>query len=204
MPNTAQRILIVAALSVLALIGLVVREGMARASGQEVMLAMAAIDPRALLQGHYVIVSLQEPVPAGVPCPRLPEAYNSWNAQDHLRRWVAIAPSGDHHSFVGAAETREEAERMGPIVAHGEATCARAATTDGSDPLQQPTTIFGSLGIERFHINQAEAQRIEALLREQTPNDPPRIFAIVSVGDDGRARLNGLMVDGERLSLNWY
>jgi hypothetical protein len=59
------------------------------------------------------------------------------------------------------------------------------------------------LGIERFHINQADAVRIERILRERVPGGEPRAYAIVSVGRDGRARLKGLMVDGERLELSW-
>ena len=60
MLNAPLRIVIVAALCVAGLIGLVVRETMARNSGTEVLLAMEAVDPRALLSGHYVIVQLRE------------------------------------------------------------------------------------------------------------------------------------------------
>ena len=45
--------------------------------------------------------------------------------------------------------------------------------------------------------------RIEAILREQNAGDEARVYAFVSIGRDGRARLKGLMVDGERLELNW-
>ena len=47
------RILAVAGLCAAALIGLVVSEGFAREGGQEITLPMAAVDPRAILSGHY-------------------------------------------------------------------------------------------------------------------------------------------------------
>ncbi len=58
------------------------------------------------------------------------------------------------------------------------------------------------LGVERFHINQADATRIESVLREQRAEET-RAFAILSVGRDGRARLRALLIDGERFDLSW-
>lgn len=204
MLNTPIRILIVAALCVLALVGIVARESYERSAGQNVTLAMAAVDPRTLLQGHYVTVSLVETVPPGVPCPiAVREAYASWNPEDHLDHWVAIGQNGTHHSFVGSKDTRAEASAWGPIVARGEATCSRAATTDGSDALNQPTMVAGSIGIDRFYINQADAERIDRLLRQTTSEGPATVFAIVNIGRDGRARLKGLNVNGEIIELNW-
>ena len=37
------------------------------------------------------------------------------------------------------------------------------------------------LGVDRFHINQTDAMRIERVLREQRPGEETRAFAIVSV-----------------------
>ena len=59
------------------------------------------------------------------------------------------------------------------------------------------------LSIDRFYVNQAEAQRIEHALAEQRNDPSRRVLAIVSVGRDGRARLKGLMIDNRRLELNW-
>jgi hypothetical protein len=59
------------------------------------------------------------------------------------------------------------------------------------------------LGVDRFHINQQDALRIERVLREQRPDQETRAFAIISVGRDGRARLKGLRIDGERFELSW-
>jgi len=62
---------------------------------------------------------------------------------------------------------------------------------------------IGRALLEDLHRREADAQRIERVLREQQPTESTRVFAIVSVGRDGHARLKGLLVDGERLELRW-
>ena len=190
MPSAPLRILFVAFLCVAALIGLVVREGMARASGQEVMLAMAGVDPRSLLHGHYVIVQLQENIASEEPCP--PTLLRDDAAEP---AWVALAPRNAHFSVAGVPGARAEAEQLGPLAAKPEPFAGHP---------ERAGFIQTQLGIERFHIDQAQAQRIERLLGEQTPDQAPRIFAIVSIGSsDGRARLKGLQICGERLMRDW-
>ena len=49
----------------------------------------------------------------------------------------------------------------------------------------------------------AEAQAIEKALRQRRQGEAPA-FAVVSVGDDGRARLKGVIVDGKRTDLTWW
>ncbi len=200
MPKAPLRILIVAVLCTLSLIGLVVRESMARASGTEVLLAMEAVDPRSLLSGHFVIVGLREELTeGGFPC----------STQYADAEWLGLAPNGRTvaaapvFSLVAESTSSRGAEGApGSVAVRGVYTCA---------PPQPPTSDFAGapgwidldLGINRFHINQTEAERIDQMLREQTSGEEQRIFAIVSIGEDGRARLKGLMIDGERLELNW-
>lgn len=199
MLNAPLRILIVAALCVAGLIGLVVRETMARASGTEVLLAMEAIDPRSLLSGHYVIIQLRETVPIDLPC----------MSADAEAEWLALAPNGDTvgvaavYSLVGAAPRREATPPIrGAVLARGSFHCTEP--TPPADGFEGSAGwIDLSLGIDRFHINQTDAERIDRLLRAQTPEAETRVLAIVSIGQDGRARLKGLMVDGERLELGW-
>jgi uncharacterized membrane-anchored protein len=185
------RILIVAALCVLGLITLVVRESMARDAGQEVLLAMEAVDPRSLLSGHYVIVDLREQLAADQPCPPYVE-----NMQ-----WVALRPEGDRYTLAGGATERAAAAQLGPLVARGEFDCFQPTAPPGEDVVQGSITL--RLGLERFHIHQAEAERIDRILREQVPGEAARIYAIVSIGRDGTARLKGLLVDDERVELSW-
>jgi uncharacterized membrane-anchored protein len=192
------RILIVAALCMIALVSLVVRESMARAAGTEVLLAMEAVDPRALLSGHYVIVALQERRQGGcAPPPSLDEDEERELAS---YRWLALDKNGIVHSVTDVARTRDEALAEGDVAVLGTTECADVFGPENTPP-QSVNRL--DLGVSRFHINQTDAERIDAMLREQTADSEQRIFAIVSISRDGRARLKGLMIDGERLELSW-
>lgn len=203
------RILGVAAVCILALVALVVNEARARAGGTEVIMAMQPVDPRSLLSGHYVIVSLQERLPLGTPCPEtIAEggAFGPWSVDG--TGWVALAPNGEFHSAVGAAETREGAAALGPIVARGAAHCfvpTGGAPEEGQpEPAPQRANAFADLGVDRFYIDQANAERIERIMRDRTNAEEAEVFAILSIGGDGRARMKGLLVEGERLELNLF
>lgn len=200
MPNAPLRILIVGALCIAALIGLVVHEGAARAGGQEAVLAMQPIDPRSPLSGHFVIVALHENIPAGAPCPAT--LGQSTPAPAGVpRTWLALAPNGAHHTVAGMADTREAAARLGPIVVRGAAACFAVESSESDPP--RNGFITTDVGVHRFHINQAEATRIESLMRAQNVSETSNVFAILSIGADGRARLKGLDVEGQRLMLDW-
>ena len=188
------RIMIVAALCVLSLIALVVRESMARAAGTEVQMSMEAVDPRALLSGNYVTVSLREALPAGALCPT--------NAAGLNNEWVALKPDGAIAHAIGGASTREDALRQAPLAAHGSLSCNDASPGFFGIGATHATMV-ADLGIQRFYVGQAEARRIDDLLRHADRNAPSPVNAIVSIGQDGRARLKGLSVKGERLELNW-
>lgn len=187
------RILIVAGVAAAALIGLVISEGMARDSGTEVLLPIEAVDPRALLEGHYVIVAPTLRLEAGEHCP----------PSEGEQKWVALAPRGSIHVVVGGAGSREQAQLMGPVVARGEFTCDPPLDASGDIPAQ-PGWVRVMLGADRFHINQREAERIDRVIRAQKPDEPARAFVAMSIGADGRARIKGLVVDDQRLDLTWY
>jgi uncharacterized membrane-anchored protein len=189
--GAAPRILIVAALCAASLIGLVIVEGNARAGGQEALLPMEAVDPRALLSGHYVQIDLAQRLEPGEPCP--PGGPES--------KWLALRVHSDVYELAGGAPSRDEALEISPVTVRGAFECSAPTEVVGGPP--PPSWVRLHLGIDRFYVNQTEAMRIERVLRDQTVSDPPRAYAIVSIGRDGRARLVGLMVDGERLDLNW-
>lgn len=186
------RILVVAALAASALIGLVIMEGMARDSGTEVVLPIEAVDPRAILSGHYVIIAPTLRLEPGEQCPPSQEG----------QKWVALAPRGAIHVVVGASGAREQAQLMAPIVARGEFTCNPPTDASGDVPAQ-PGWVRVMLGPDRFHINQREAERIDRVLREQKPGEAARAFVVMSIGADGRARIKALIVDDQRLDLTW-
>jgi hypothetical protein len=189
--GAAPRIMIVAGVCAAALVGLVVSEGIARQGGQEVLLPMEAVDPRSVLSGHYVQIALSQRLDAGEQCPPPIDG-----------DWVALRPAGEAYALAGGATSREEAQLVGPLPVKGAFECSppTPATADGP---AIPGWVRLDLGVDRFHINQRDALRIERLLREQRPDQQTRAFAIISVGRDGRARLRGLRVDGERLELSW-
>ena len=185
------RILAVAAICAASLIGVVISEGYARQGGQEIKLPMAAVDPRSLLQGHYVQLNFTERLEANEVCPES----GDWD-------WVALRRQGDIYVAAGGAISRDEAQRVGPLPVKGTFTCS--PPTPASEGVEaMPGWLTLDLGVDRFHINQAEAMRIERVLREQRADQETRAFAILSVGRDGRARLRALMIDGERFELSW-
>ncbi|MGE0045492.1 MAG: GDYXXLXY domain-containing protein [Hyphomonadaceae bacterium] len=193
------RIVASAILCTLSLVGLVLYEGQARASGTEVVLRMQGVDPRSLLSGHYVVLSLQEPLADGARCP--PGTADRLD-QRRAPQWIALSPDGAHHSVSGAGATREQAQAFSALIMRGHAYCAEGRAAEGEAP-GTPGVITLQTGIDRFHNAQAQAERIERLVGAQRPGGEERVFAIVSVGEDGRARLKGLLIDGERVMLDW-
>lgn len=185
------RILAIAGLCAAALIGLVVSEGYARDSGQEITLPMAAVDPRSLLSGHYVQLSFTDRIEPGETCP----AAGDWE-------WVALRREGEIYVAAGGAASRDLAQRVGPLPVKGTFDCSEPIPAQLDVPAM-PGWLRLDLGVDRFYINQTDALRIEQVLREQNPDEETRAFAILSVGRDGRARLKALLIDGERFDLSW-
>lgn len=184
---TPPRILLVAGLCVASLITLVISEGFARSGGQEALLPIEAVDPRALLSGHYVQINLTQRLPPERSCP---EAVDG--------DWVALRSDGVAHRVVGGASSREGALQLGPLPVKGSFFCSPPDPGSAT-----PGSIVLDVGINRFYVGQAEAVRIETLLRERAADASTGAFAIVSVGRDGRARLRGLQIDEQRFELSW-
>jgi len=202
MPGPAVRILVVAALSILALVGLVVRESIERRDGAEVILRMEAVDPRALLTGHYVSVSLREALSPGVACPPGTDVSDTTgHSAEERTAWIALARRGDHASVAGQTETRAEALRLAPLAVRGGALCQAATAPSGDEP-GRPGFVTLDVGVDRFHVSQSEAERIDTLLAGRRTGEEGPVSAIVSIGRDGRARLKGLVVEGRRLELS--
>lgn len=188
--NAATRILIIASVCALSLIGLVVSEGVARQGGQDVLLPMEAVDPRSLLSGHYVQLGLTQRLEPGQTCPTGGD-----------QEWVALRQHGEIYLAAGGAASREQAQLLGLPVKGGFDCSEPTPAIDGGEAF--PGWLALHIGVDRFHINQTDALRIERVLREQNVNEATRAYAIVSIGRDGRARLKGVRIDGERLELSW-
>lgn len=185
------RIVAVAAICALSLVGLVVNESLVRQSGEEITLPMEAVDPRALLTGHYVQLNFTDRLEPTETCP----AAGDWD-------WIALRREGDIFVAAGGAPSRDEAQRLGSLPVKGSFMCS-PPTPAQAGVEGMPGWLTLDLGVDRFHINQTDAQRIELVLREQRLGEETRAFAILSVGHDGRARLKALLIDGERFDLSW-
>lgn len=184
---------IVAASLVLALAlgGVVAREGLALAHGQEVSLAINMYDPRSLLSGHYLQFQLRDFPPAGSGCPP-----GTMSSDGPPPDWVALSPAGARHRVTGAAHTRAQAANLGEIVVRGQAFCS--APRDDRRP-----AVTLEIGVDRIHASQAEAEAIAERMGDDDP-DHPSAVAVVSVGRDGKARLKGLIAGDRRIDLNWF
>jgi hypothetical protein len=147
---------------------------------------MEAVDPRSLLYGHYVQLRLVQRLQPGEPCPQVEDGAD----------WIAFYRGEDGIlTFAGGSTSREGAQQIAPLPAKGSFSC--------SEPSGGPGWVELDLGFDRFYTRQSEALRIERVLREQRPGQETRAFAIVSIARDGRVRLKGLLIDGERHELSW-
>jgi GDYXXLXY protein len=206
MVSIAQRLIAAGGVCLVALVGLVILEGRARAAGVEVILPMQPVDPRALLTGHYVQLSFAEVLDAGKPCPALlgdETGFPRGGSQD--RGWLALRRDGAVHVLVGAFATQAEAARAGEVVLRGNAHCSTQfvplpGATDGAG--EERDTVILDLDIDRFHADQDEALALEKILRDRDQAD--RVAAIVSVSKDGAARTKGVVIDGKRVELTWF
>ena len=186
------RIAAAAGVLVLLLVGVVLRENGARAAGREVLLPMEAVDPRDLLTGHYVALRLSQQLALGQPCPRERTSFEEGG-------WIGLKPAGGHYRFVGVGASRQAVLAGGAQLAvRGGVYCSRTAFGNA-----EADVVTLDIGVDRFHADQDEAQAIEKALRQRRQGEAPA-FAVVSVGDDGRARLKGVIVDGKRTDLTWW
>ena len=190
--NLPLRIAAAAVVLVLLLVGVVLRENGARAAGREVLLPMEAVDPRDLLTGHYVALRLSQQLALSQPCPRERTTFESGD-------WIGLKRLEGHYRFVGVGKTRQAALSGGAELAvRGGVYCSRTAFGNA-----EADVVTLDIGVDRFHADQDEAQAIEKALRERRQGEAPA-FAVVSVGEDGRARLKGVIVGGKRTDLTWW
>jgi hypothetical protein len=203
LPSAPVRIAAAVLLLAGGLVGLVVRENVAREQGREVRLALAGYDPRSVLQGHFVRFNLAQTFPDGAKCPAGADGITL-----QPKGWVALRAERDHHVPAGAAQTRAGALRLAPIVVRGTLTCIGISNTTETPgrpvetrPMVQSVQL--DLGVDRIHLDQADAEAMEAELRRASPGGAPG-YAILSIGRDGRARVKGVIVGRKRVDLGWF
>lgn len=199
-PAAPVRIVAAAALLVAALVGVVVREAVARAGGEEIRVRIDGYDPRELLTGHYVQFQIQET--RNGPCP--PGARTLEFPPRRRGDWIALRREGDRDIAVGAFTERRAAEAVGERVLRGGLSCTPDFTplANGADSAENARRIQMVIGIDRIHLAQAEA---EAMAVELNRGGPARgALAILSVDPTGKARLKGVVVGGRRVDLEVF
>lgn len=194
------RIVAAAILLLGALTALVAHEERMRASGREVLLATGSVDPRSLLSGHYAQLDIVETLAPGAPCPAGGGAGRSFLPDLGLappaeRQWIGLRRSGGHDVVMRLAATRDEALAGADVAMRGTMRCTR------SFEAARGHQVSLDIGISRFHASQAQAVALESAMRRVGPDTPA--LAVVSVGDDGRARLKGVIVGGQRTEISW-
>lgn len=198
-PSIPLRIVAAAVALALALVGVVVREAIARAEGQEVRLAITGYDPRSLLTGHYVQFRLVDTIPAEQAC-----AWKDRRLEPRDVGWYAVRREGGADRLVAAAATREAARGLGEVAVRGRANCLGVSWVrpDGKEA-RSPVTMTPDIGVDRIHLEQDEAEALEKILQGRD-GEPPPSWAVLSVGRDGKARLKGLIVGDRRIDLDWF
>jgi hypothetical protein len=84
--------------------------------------------------------------------------------------------------------------RLSDFVVRGQMNCI--------PDLDDRRGVLLELGPDRLHVDQRQAEAIERRLGGGGADAPD--YAVISVGEDGKARLRGLIVDGERVTLGWW
>lgn len=198
LPSLPVRIVAAALVLALGLVGLVVREGAARAGGQEVRLAITGYDPRSLLTGHYVQFRLQDTLPQEQVC-RVVGA----EVRGRPETWFAVRREGDGHRIVAVAPSRAAALKLGEVAVRGSAQCyGMVARRPGQPPRVSYMSVSLDVGVDRIHLEQGEAKALEAALRGE--GEPPGSRAVLSVDRAGKARLKGVVVGNRRADLDWF
>lgn len=185
--------------------------------GRKLVLEARGYDPRALLTGHYVQMRL--PInEANLPRASVQLALPIYRAD----AWVMLSRDDMNGTWQIA---RVQAERPADLdkTRMGDALWVRArasayvaeqwqsdpATGESAQaPLGDIVSVSALFGVERYFTDQTQAEALEDILRNQVSrevNDTPnRVQAIVVIGADHRARLQGLIVDDQTRPFAWF
>lgn len=194
--SRARNILLASAFLLAALGTRIVWEGYQRFAGNQVTLPVVGLDRFELERSRTSPIIFEDRLGEGMDCPtpvRIRERVfifgGSWlsltTAQDE-----GLGRRGQVASVWGSGR---DAKASKEIAVLGTVSCQTVAGG---------MTVQYQLGIDRLHATEAEASAIRAALRRVY--GPPKAQAILSIGIDGRARLLGVIVNGQRIDLkNW-
>ena len=200
--SRARNILLASAFLLAALGTRIVWEGYQRFAGHEVTMSVVGIDRFELERSRTSPLVFEDLFPPDTVCPI--SVGNRDRALIFGGHWLSIVPiqvpraSGSVHTDsrwqgLRAWASGMDAKSTGRLAVLGTASCRHLANG---------IAIQTQIGIDRLHATEAEASAIRAALRRVY--GPPKAQAVLSIGLDGRARLMGVIVNGQRIDLkNW-
>lgn len=174
-------IIIVAALQTLVLGYMVWERASLIASGQEVVLDVAPVDPRSLFRGDYVILNYRA-------ISQLDGALLSGTPQKDQPLYVRLrrTPAGVWMP-IAAAHTKPAQLPPGDVVIQGRIDDIWQQT------LGQPMGVRVHYGIESYFVPEGTGVDMERSIREGD------LKVIVAVGNSGQSAIKGLEIEGRRI-----
>jgi uncharacterized membrane-anchored protein len=162
-------------------------------SGQEVLIPARGYDPRAILLGHYVslrpdtAIDITGDLADKIQTELAPGKHNYGSET----MWITLDASHSDWAIKDITHARPEKSALAMHVSMG------FYRNQEKDSLTY--TVTPDLEIDRYYANQTQALEIESKLR-----DGEDVMLIVSIGKDGKPRLKGLQIDGEREIMRWW
>jgi hypothetical protein len=197
------RLAIVGAAMAAVLLGAAGQRHLALANAREVLMISEAVDPRALLVGHYAVLNL---TPQSLELP----GAQAQTYKPGARVFVRLTPEGE--------KGRWKIQSLAPArpVATGDDLIVRARIRDvyNSGEPSGLSTINLSYGPDRIYLSQEEAVAVEKAARRMWiepapgPDGAPAqaqkpVYAILAVTPAGDVWITGVELDGERLEARW-
>lgn len=160
------------------------------AAAREALVISEAVDPRALLVGHYARLALL-PATAEPGTPRPPGLASGQTA--YARLTPAGAPGAWRVVEISATPT---------TAAAGEDIIVAVTIT----MVEDDGRVAFAWGPDRVYLDQAEAVAVEDATRraiEAAPDAQARVLAILAVETDGTTLVKGVTIDGRRIETRW-
>ncbi len=189
-----------------ALLGAAGQRHLALANAREVLMVSEAVDPRALLVGHYAVLNL---TPQRLDLPSAQAQTYKPGAQVFVRLTPEVEKG--RWKIASLSPTR--------LAASGEDLIVRARVRDvySSGEPSSLSTVNLTYGPDRIYLSQEEAVAVEKATRRMWvepgppgPNGEPAaepvqkpVYAILAVTPAGDVWITGVELDGERLEARW-
>jgi hypothetical protein len=188
------------------LLGAAGQRHLALANAREVLMISEAVDPRALLVGHYAVLNL---TPQRVDLP----SAEAQTFKPGARAFVRLRPDGEKGRWkIASLSSLRPADPGNDLIVR-----ARIRDVYNTGEPAGLSTINLSYGPDRIYLSQEEAMAVEAATRRMWiepappgPNGEPApepvqkpVFAILAVTPAGDVWITGVELDGERLEARW-